>query len=80
LLLSEGGQTSAFTFKGKLTDNGVAASGSYDIQLRLYNTSSPSTGPQIGGTITFSRVAVTNGVFIVHPDFTANRSARHLCG
>ncbi|MFL6513412.1 MAG: hypothetical protein ACJ8M1_00135 [Chthoniobacterales bacterium] len=66
------GQTSAFTFQGRLTDNGTGANGSYDIQLKLYDTSSPGTGTQIGGTITFSGVAVANGMFTVQPDFTAN--------
>ena len=65
-------QTSAFTFQGRLTDNGVAGNGSYDIQLKLYDTAAPGTGTQIGGTITLLTVAVTNGVFTVQPDFTAS--------
>src|SRR4051794_16131733 len=66
------GLTSAFTFQGRLTDNGIGANGSYDIQLKLYDTFSPGSGTQIGGTLTFSGVAVMNGVFTVQPDFTPN--------
>src|SRR4051812_24614150 len=66
------GQTSAFTFQGRLNDNGIAANGSYDIQLKLYDTAAPGTGTQIGGTLTPPSVAVANGVFTVQPDFSAN--------
>jgi hypothetical protein len=64
-------QTTAFTFQGRLNDNGTIANGSYDIQLKLYDTAGAGTGTQIGVT-TFSGVSVTNGVFTVQPDFTAN--------
>jgi hypothetical protein len=66
------GQTTAFTFQGQLKDNGVPASGNYDIQVKLYDTPAPGTGTQIGATITFSAAPVTNGMFTVQPDFTAN--------
>jgi hypothetical protein len=66
------GQTTAFTFQGRLNDNGIAANGSYDIQLKLYDTAAPGAGTQIGGTIIFSSVAVANGAFTVQPDFSAN--------
>jgi hypothetical protein len=65
-------QTTAFTFQGRLNDNGTAANGSYDMQLKLYDSAAPGTGTQVGATITLSGVPVTNGVFTVQPDFTAN--------
>jgi hypothetical protein len=65
-------QTTAFTFQGKLNDNGVAANGGYDMQLKLYDVATVGSGTQIGVTVTFSSVPVTDGVFTVQPDFTAN--------
>jgi hypothetical protein len=72
LATARGQTTTAFTFQGKLNDNGVAANASYDMQLKLYDTAAPGTGTQIGATITLSAVPVTNGVFTVQPDFSAN--------
>lgn len=65
-------QTTAFSFQGKLNDNGTAATGSYDMLLKLYDTAAVGTGTQVGTTVTVSGVAVTDGVFSVQPDFTAN--------
>jgi hypothetical protein len=65
-------QSSAFTFQGRLNDTGVPANGSYDLQLKLYDTAAPGTGTQVGATITLSAVPVTDGMFTVQPDFTAN--------
>ena len=64
-------QTTAFTFQGKLNDNGIAANGGYDIQLKLYDVATVGSGTQIG-VATFSSVAVVDGVFTVQPDFTAS--------
>ncbi|MDQ6654477.1 MAG: hypothetical protein M3176_02400 [Chloroflexota bacterium] len=72
LALGADAQTSAFTFQGKLNDNGTAASGNYDMQLKLYDTATVGTGTQVGTTVTFPAVAVTDGIFTVQPDFTAN--------
>ena len=65
------GQTTAFTFQGRLNDSGVPANGSYDIELKLFGTATVGTGTQIGATIDLSGVPVTSGVFTVQPDFTA---------
>jgi len=64
-------QTTAFTFQGRLNDSGAPASGSYDIQLKLFDVATVDAGTQIGATASFSAVPVTNGVFTVQPDFTA---------
>lgn len=67
-----GAETSAFTFQGRLNDNGTPAHGSYDLQLKLFNTATVGSGTQVGPTITRAAVPVTSGVFTVELDFTAN--------
>jgi len=64
------GQSSSFTYQGRLTDGGTAATGNYDLQFALWD--SASGGAQIGSTLTISTVAVSNGVFVVNLDFGAN--------
>lgn len=63
-------QTSAFTYQGKLNEDGVAPSGTYQLQFRLYDA--PSGGNQIGQSLTDISVTVTNGVFAVSLDFGVN--------
>lgn len=64
------GQTSSFTYQGRLTDGGTAANGNYDLQFGLWD--SVSGGSQIGSTQTLNAVAVSNGTFSVSLDFGAN--------
>jgi hypothetical protein len=64
------GQTSSFSYQGRLTDGGTAATGNYDFQFGLWD--SASGGAQIGPTLTLSSVAVSNGVFSVSLDFGAS--------
>jgi hypothetical protein len=59
------GQTSSFTYQGKLTDNSLAANGTYQMQFGLYDASST----QLGSTITVPSVQVANGIFTVTLDF-----------
>src|SRR2546425_952789 len=61
------GQTSSFTYQGRLADGGAAASGNYDLQFALFD--SLSGGTQIGSTQTLNTVAVTGGVFTASLDF-----------
>lgn len=61
-------QTTAFTYQGRLTENSVAASGSYSMQFRLYDAL--TNGNQIGTTQS-ALVTVTNGVFRANLDFGA---------
>ena len=56
-----------FTYQGQLQDAGAPANGTYDFRFRLFNA--PSDGGQIGPTIIFNDITVTNGVFQVVPDF-----------
>src|SRR5687768_193207 len=61
------GQSTAFTYQGRLTDNLSAASGTYQMQFALYDAA--SAGSQIGATIENSAVTVTGGVFTTELDF-----------
>ena len=63
------GQSSAFTYQGRLTDGGSAANGNYDLQFALWD--SLSGGNQVGSTQTLNTVAVSNGVFTTSLDFGA---------
>jgi hypothetical protein len=64
------GQTTSFTYQGRLTDGGTPANGNYDLQFALWD--SLSGGAQVGSTQTLNTVAVSNGVFTVSLDFGAN--------
>jgi hypothetical protein len=61
-------QTTAFTYQGKLTDNGNPANGSYDLQFALFDAG----GTQIGSTLTRSSINVSTGIFTVQLDFGVN--------
>ena len=56
-------QNGAFTYQGRLSDNGVPANGSFDLQFRLRDAA--TNGNQIGGTVDVSPISVSNGVFSV---------------
>ena len=64
------GQTTAFSYQGKLSDGGTPANGNYDLQFALWD--SLVNGAQVGPTQTLNTVAVNNGVFTVSLDFGAN--------
>jgi hypothetical protein len=66
------GQTTAFTFQGRLDDNGTPAHGNYDLQLKLFNTATVGSGTQVGSTLIRSAIPVTSGAFTVELDFGAN--------
>lgn len=63
-------QTSAFTYQGKLNDDGSPVSGAYQFQFKLYDAA--SGGNQIGQTLAGVTATVNNGVFAVSLDFGAN--------
>jgi hypothetical protein len=62
-------QTTSFSYQGRLTDGGSAATGNYDLQFSLWN--SASGGSQVGSTLTMNAVAVRSGIFTVSLDFGA---------
>ena len=73
IVLSAGaifGQTSGFTYQGRLTDGGIPASGNYDLQFALFDAADGNN--QIGQTKTVSSVPVSAGVFTVTLDFGAS--------
>lgn len=59
----------AFTYQGRLTENGTPAAGAYDLELKLYDA--PAGGAQVGGTLLRDDVGVTDGLFTVSLDFGA---------
>jgi len=63
-------QTTAFTYSGKLTDNGNPASGTFDLQFALFDNA--QGGAQIGSNQTVPGAAVSDGVFTVQLDFGVN--------
>jgi hypothetical protein len=76
-------QTTAFTYQGKLIDNGAPASGTYDLTFKLYDTVTVGSGVQQGTTLSMTNVTVSGGVFTVALDFGAcascfNGEARFL--
>jgi len=64
------GQTTSFTYQGRLTDGGTPANGNYDLQFALFDAADGSN--QIGQTKTVSSVPVSGGVFTVTLDFGAS--------
>lgn len=56
-----------FTYHGNLQDAGMAAEGSYDIQLTLY--SAPTGGHVLGGPLNLYAVPVHEGSFSTNADF-----------
>ena len=69
-------QTTSFTYQGRLTDGGNAASGNYDLQFKLFDTPTVGTGTQQPQpspvTETRSDQLVTAGIFTVTLDFSSN--------
>ncbi|MFN2578359.1 MAG: hypothetical protein ABR607_11780, partial [Pyrinomonadaceae bacterium] len=63
--------STAFSYQGRLTDNGAPANSNYDLQFTLWDALSGGTQqPQpAAATLTKSNVAVTGGVFSVLLDF-----------
>jgi hypothetical protein len=61
------GQTTAFTYQGRLTLNGTSPGGSLDLTFRLFDDA--TAGAQIGNTLTNSNLSVSNGLVTVLLDF-----------
>lgn len=57
----------AWTYQGRLTDNGNPAQGAYDFQFRLFDAA--GGGAQVGGTVLGNDLAVTGGLFMATLDF-----------
>jgi hypothetical protein len=59
----------AFTYQGRLVDDGRAADGQYDFRFRLYDDVDPGAGDQKGTTLYAGEVDVVDGYFMVELDF-----------
>src|SRR5437588_9666178 len=60
------GQTTAYTYQGKLADGGAPGNGNYDFQFTLWDA--VTVGTQLG-SLTQNGVSVTGGIFTVALDF-----------
>lgn len=63
-------QGTAFTFQGRLHDNGVAATGVYDVRFAVYDA--PDGLGIVAGPLIQPGIAITNGLFLTTLDFGAN--------
>ncbi len=57
----------AFTYQGRLTDNGSPANGTYDLRVFLYDAD--AGGSQVSNTVLKEDVPVVSGLFTVELDF-----------
>ena len=62
-------QGTAFTYQGRLQNNGSPASGSYNLTFSLFNVNPGGTA--LAGPVTTNGVIITNGLFMVTLDFGA---------
>ncbi len=62
-------QGTAFTYQGRLHDNGTPANGNYDLTFAVFDAD--SAGLQVGATLTNSAAGVSNGLFTVALNFGA---------
>ena len=67
VIVSASAQGTAFTYQGRLTDNGNPANGNYDLQFYLRDAL--VAGNPVGVTNTIAPVAANNGLFTVTLDF-----------
>lgn len=66
--VSARGQTTAFTYQGRLNVSGLPASGNYDLCFQLFDANTNL----VAGPVTNSPVWVTNGLFTITLDFGSN--------
>jgi len=62
-------QDSAFTYQGRLADNGSPANGVYDFTFQAFDA--VAAGNSIGGSVTVNGVGVTNGLFTAVVDLSS---------
>jgi len=60
-------QGTAFTYQGRLSDQGNPANGSYDLTFAVFDAL--TAGTQVSGTVTNGATSVSNGQFTVSLDF-----------
>ncbi|MCP4712558.1 MAG: hypothetical protein GY869_28365, partial [Planctomycetes bacterium] len=59
----------AFTYQGRLNDNGLPANGQYDLEFKLFDDPNIATGMQIGPTVIHDNTNVYAGHFTVPLEF-----------
>lgn len=72
-------QPTAFTYQGLLNSNAIPTTGLHDFRFRLFDA--PTGGTQVGPTLCFDGVNVSNGAFNVRLDFGqqfVTTSPRHV--
>ncbi|RME90511.1 MAG: hypothetical protein D6766_13155 [Verrucomicrobia bacterium] len=62
-------QTTAFTYHGRLVDQGTPANGSYDLRFWIYDVE--VDGSPVAGPVTHAATVVSEGLFTVTLDFGA---------
>ncbi|MDB6121738.1 MAG: hypothetical protein JWQ71_731 [Pedosphaera sp.] len=62
-------QGTAFTYQGQLKNNGLAASGTFDLQFTVYDAG--TNGSVVGVPVTNAATTVSNGLFTAQLDFGA---------
>jgi len=67
LVSNASAQTTAFTYQGKLDDNGTPANGLYDFTMTLWDAG--ANGVQIGPTLNLSNRPVIDGIFTLTLNF-----------
>src|SRR5206468_4061320 len=60
-LLAQSGVGWSFTYQGQLNVSGQPATGAYDLQFRLFD--STSLGTQVGPTVQVPAVSISRGLF-----------------
>ena len=64
------GGSTALTYQGRLLDAGEPANGTFSVDFGLWDD--PFVGSQIGSTVTFISLPISDGLFTVEIDFGAN--------
>lgn len=68
--LAFAGGGTALTYQGRLLDAGQPANGMFNVDFSLWDD--PVAGSQVGSTIIFNDLPITDGLFTVEIDFGAN--------
>ncbi len=68
--IANAGGGTALTYQGRLLDAGEPANGTFNVDFSLWDD--PSAGSQVGSTIMFSSLPISDGLFTVELDFGAN--------
>lgn len=68
--IANAGGGTALTYQGRLLDAGEPANGTFNVDFGLWDD--PVVGSQIGSTVSFINLPITDGLLSVQIDFGAN--------